>query len=187
MLLSEQDLQRYCKEIDQQIDAAKTIDDLFSCIVNAPFKDVSKVVSLDLGIIVLLLVNKKTGMLDRVALADTEMAKGAVEMSTIPFEEIKIPVDYTDNILIQALQSVEPKTTDDWQYLFNPILTPKQAQFNQAGAGIECSVAYPLNIKDGGALIFSYFQPPRSITPLHDLFMKTYAESVALRLSKFLK
>lgn len=182
MISSVEDIGEYCQKIAPLLDGKKSKPALHEAIVNAPFSDVSKIVSLDLGIVVLLLINKKTNMLDRVALADTEMASGAVAMSVKPFKEIKIPADYSDNILIKAIQSGKPQMTDDWQYLFIPDLTPKQARFNQAGAGIECSVAYPLDIPDGGALIFSYYQPPSGITELHETFMKRYADIVSKKL-----
>lgn len=184
MLTTVEDIHGYCERIKPQLKPDQTKAELHQSIVNAPFTDVSKVVSLDLGIVVLLLINKKTNMLDRVALADTEMANGAVAMSVKPFKEIKIPADYTENILVKAIQTGKAQKTDDWQYLFIPDLTPKEARFNQAGAGIECSVAYPLDIPDGGALIFSYYQPPHNITELHESFMEHYASMVSESLRK---
>jgi hypothetical protein len=127
---------------------------------------------------VFLLVNKKTGNIDRVALSDTNSAKGAVNISDKPFKEIKIPLDYTKNIIAKAIASTKPQATSDWKYLFTPDLSSSSARFNQAGAGIECSHVYPLTARDGGALIFSFYQPMDQIGTKQHAFMDRYSNLV---------
>lgn len=162
---------------------ARSRADLYSAVVNTPFIDRAYTTSLGLGIIVLLLKNKKEQTLDRIALSDTDLAAGAVKMSAKPFHQIKIPLDAHDNILIHSMETKEPQSTSDWQYLFTPALTPQEARFNQFGAGIEFSVAYPLlapsNNKSIGAMIFSYFERPSAITADHNMFMQSVAELAA--------
>ncbi len=158
--------------------------ELFDTIVNAPFRDKKSSTTLSLGVVVLLLVNKKDNTIDRIALSDTESAKGAVRMSVKPFKQIRIPIDTPDNIIAQVIKSGHPKLTDDWQYLFIPELTPDEAHFNQAGAGIGCSAVYPLiGAEDGGAMIFSYYQPPNKMGPAHEKFMEFYSKAVAAKLA----
>lgn len=158
-------------------------DALFQAIVDAPFAFKLEVARLHLGIIVLLLVNEKSGMIDRVALSRTELAKGASEISVKRFEDIKIPLNFKENKIAQAITTGQPQTTGDWQYLFNPVLTPEEARFNQAGGAIACSVVYPLRgLKPGGALIFSYYQYPDMISQKHQNFMERYAQLVATEL-----
>jgi hypothetical protein len=158
---------------------AQNDQELFETIVNAPFDDKTTATLMGLGIVVFLLVNKKTAYIDRVALSRTEPAQGAVEMSPKPFKAIKIPADYADNILVKAIKSGKPQSTSDWQYLFIPDLTPAQARFNQAGAGIACSAVYPVKARDGGALIFSYYLYPEQITKQHHKLMTAYADLVS--------
>lgn len=173
------------EEALQQVQGRK---ELYNTIVNAPFADKAHTTSLGLGIIVLLLANSKQQTLDRIALSDTDLAAGAVKMSAKPFHEIKIPLSATHNILIQAMETKEPKATDDWQYLFTPVLTPQEARFNQFGAGIEYSVAYPLlSGKDKnsiGAMIFSYFEHNSTLSADHQMFMQSVADLAARFLSK---
>jgi hypothetical protein len=168
----------YFKQIKKLLEAAKSDNALFEVIVNAPFTDRVKVTNIDLGIIVLLLVNTKSQTINRIALSNTELAKGAVKMSAKPFKAIKIPVGYRDNIVAEAIRTNKPRTTGDWQYLFVPALTASQARLNQSGAGIECSLVYPLAARDGGALIFSFFQPPHNISEKHRTFADMYTELV---------
>lgn len=174
----------YFASLELLLAQARAKQSLLHAIVNVPFHDPAYATSFDIGIIVLLLVNKPAGTIDRIALSDTEQAKGAVRMSEKPFESIKIPLGHKGNIIAQAIESRRPHHTSDWQYLFTPALTPQAARFNQAGAGIECSYVYPLaGVQDGGALIYSYYQPSSNISPRHKHFMKRYTELVVHRLN----
>jgi hypothetical protein len=157
---------------------------LFGQIVNAPFYDKLMAAFLGLGVVVFLLNNPTDGTIDRVSLSSTEHAEGAKKRSAKPFHEIKIPVDATDNIIAKAIRTREPQQTDDWQYLFTPELTHEEARLNQASAGISCSFVWPLNARDGGALIFSYFIHLEEITDEHLEFMRQYADTVSAKLKR---
>jgi len=157
---------------------------VFTTVVNAPFAHKLEVVKLCLGIIVLLLVDKQTGLIHRVALSNTELAAGTKRMSAKKFEEIVVPLDYEENCIAQAIRTGEQQCTTDWKYLFAPALTAKEARFNQAGGAIAFSAVHPLpGVGDGGALIFSYYQYPNKIGEAQKDFMEHYAALVAERLS----
>lgn len=172
--------------ITHSLDETRTRKALYKAIVNTPFSNKLHATELGLGIVVLLLVNEKRKTLDRIALSETERAHGAVEISAKPFHEILIPLDHKENLLITALDTLEPQLTEDWAHLFAPELTPEEARFNQAGAGIACSIIYPLvpfaSRSACGALIFSYFEPLTSIGPSHHAFMKAYADTAVAKL-----
>lgn len=173
-------------QITHSLDEHITRDALLQAIVDVPFTDKLHATELGLGIMVLLLVNEKEGTLDRIALSNTERAKDAQDISAKPFHEIRIPLDRDDNQLVTAINSHQPQFTDDWATMFVPELTPEEARFNQAGAGIACSALYPLvtfgQEKACGALIFSYFEPLSTIDDIHRAFMETYADTVAAKL-----
>jgi hypothetical protein len=169
----------YYTKLKEELQHAKNDHELFDAIVNTPFNDKLKSSLLGLGIIVFLLVNKKTGTVDRVALSKTEQAEGAVRMSAKPFKDIIIPLDAEDNIIVQAIKTGKYTETDDWQYLFLPSLTQEEARFNQAGAGIGYSAVYPLTGKRKGALIFSHFYTPDKIGKPQHIFMQHYSELVS--------
>jgi hypothetical protein len=151
---------------------------LFEAIVDAPFEFKVETALLYLGIVVLLQVNKRTGVIDRVALSNTELATNTTNVSFVPFEEIKIPLDYGQNIIAKAISTNTPQETTDWEYLFVPSLTGEQARINQASGGIAYSAVYPLRARDGGALIFSFYQYKHEIGVPQHTFMKTYARLV---------
>ena len=172
--------------ITHSLDDIQKPDALFQAIVDTPFTDKLHATELSLGIVVLLLVNQKDQTLDRIALSNTEMAQDAVAISAKPFHDIRIPLTATGNALIKAIRSHQTQYTEDWAAMFIPELTPEEARFNQAGAGIASSVMQPLMNFDGseafGALIFSYFEPVSSLTDTHYAFMRIYAETVAASL-----
>lgn len=159
---------------------------LFQAIVDMPFQSRLSATKLGLGIVVLLLSDYEQKVLRRIALSNTEMASGAVAISSKPFHEILIPLDYSENLLIRALQTGEHQQTEDWAGLFVPDLSPEDARFNQAGAGVACSVVYPLKSSGEnepfGAMIFSYYEPLDEIRQAHHAFMQSYTDSATIRL-----
>ncbi len=169
----------YYENLLGQLEATKTKPQLFDAIVNAPFRDKVHATMIDLGIIVLLLVDPKKKTIDRIALSKTEPAEGAERMSIKPFHHIKIPLGHPDNSIAKAIASGKLQKTEDWHDLFVPALGPEAARFNQAGAGIESSFVMPLSGPDlQGALIFSFYQPLQNIGAEHQAFIKFYTEAI---------
>jgi len=157
----------------------KNKTDLYKIIVNEPFKNPVHTTELGLGIIVLLLINKQTKTIDRIALSKTDLAAGAIKMSELPFNAIRIPIDHKQNAIVRAINTKKQTGVSDWQYLFIPALDPQAARLNQAGAGVEYSVVSPFYGRRSGALIFSYFLPRQKITNKQRKFMQTYTELVS--------
>jgi hypothetical protein len=159
---------------------------VFQAMVDTPFADPVEATRKDLGIVVLLLVNPRRKTIDRIALSKTSMAEGAVLMSAKPFHSIRIPLGQANNIIAQAITRGELTQTSDWKSLFAPALTAKEARFNQSGAGIETSVVAPIGFRHGGAMIFSFYQPPANLGPDHYYFVKTYSRLVDEKLKQLL-
>lgn len=166
----------------ESLETANNDESLFQSIVNAPFEQRVAAAFLFLGIVVFLQVNKTDGTIDRIALSDTELAKNTTDVSVVPFARIRVPLAQPENIIAQAIRTGKPQDTTDWKYLFEPALTPEQARINQASAGIAYSAVYPLKSRDGGALIFSYFQYEHGVTKDHHAFMMAYTKLVDERL-----
>lgn len=165
-------------EIEKMITSKKNKKEQYGMVVNAPFKFNLAVTMLDLGVIVLLIKKAKT--INRIALSETDSARGARMASVVPFEKIQIPIDASGNSIARAIALNEPQSTEDWATLFTPVLAAKQARNNQKAAGIDCSYVFPWeNGKLEGALIYSYYQPKQTISKNHHAFMKTYTALVA--------
>ncbi len=164
--------------IEQRLKAVDALDTLRQTIVDAPFFDKLLTTTYDLGIIVLLSVDDSGEFINRVALSDTEHAKGSTTVSAVPFSEIRIPIDDPNNCIANVIKTGNHQLIDDWYCLFTPALTAEEARRNQAGAGIDCSLVWPLKSGKGGALIFSFYQPQDFIGDQHIIFAKQYAELV---------
>lgn len=173
----------YFSQLRQILKGARSDAQLFQAIADAPFHDAVKATQLDLGIVVFLQVNPTSKTIDRVALSNTEAAVGAVRMSEKPFHEIKIPLGHQKNAIARAIATGAPQFVSDWKYLFIPAMDARAARFNQAGAGIEFSVVFPYKARDGGALIFSYFQIDKNICHEHHEFMQNYIALVDTHLA----
>lgn len=172
-------------KLEAAFTAVRANADLFTTVVNAPFMQMHVESALMfLGIIVLLQVDKAAGMIDRVALSSTELAENTKNVSFVPFNKIRIPLDHSENIISRAIRTGEAQDTTDWKFLFEPALTPEQARINQASGGIAYSKVHPLSARDGGALIFSYFQYPSEIRAPQHNFMRDYAALVDSKLSQ---
>jgi hypothetical protein len=171
------------KSVEKELKSYKDDGELFRKIVNCPLNFKLEVADLSLGIIVLLLVSRDKKTIDRIALSDNELAEGTKKMSAKKFEDIKIPVGFDDNIIAKAISRGKPYSTTDWQYLFIPNLTPQEARFNQAGGSIGFSAVFPFKARQGGALIFSYYQYQENIGAAQYTFMEKYTKLVSDALS----
>jgi hypothetical protein len=178
-------MDRHYEQFIHKLANCQSREQLFQAVVDAPFEYPIEAAELYLGILSLTLVNKKTGMIDRIALSDTELAKDTTSMSAKRFEDILIPIDYEENIMARAIRTGEPQDTADWQYLFSPALTAEEARLNQAAGAIAYSAVYPLLTKEpAGALIFSYYQYPEKIGKDQQTFMKAYTKLVSERIGE---
>ncbi|MBC7707765.1 hypothetical protein H7Y63_00900 [Polaromonas sp.] len=162
-----------------KLQSKTTADAQNKLIVNAPFEYKVATALLFLGIVVLLKVDDDGVNISRIALSDTELANNTAEVSYVPFNEIKIPLEHPENIISIAIRTGKPQDTTDWKYLFEPALTPEQARLNQASGGIAYSAVYPLvGVDKGAAIIFSYYQYMQNIGSSQRAFMQQYSQIV---------
>ena len=166
---------------EEELLVSKDNHDLMALIVNAPFAfDKVATALIFLGIVVFLLVSDDTQTIDRLSLTTNEFAQATLNVTSKKFEDIKIPTNDPKNIIAEAIRKQIVTKTGDWASLFTPELTPDQARINQASAGIAYSSVYPLiGVKNGGALIFSFYQYPEKIGPNQVDFMEQYASLVS--------
>ena len=127
------------KVLKQSLLAASNSTELNKRIVNAPFEYKVATTFLFLGIVVLLKVDEQDEYINRVALSNTELANNTKEVTSVPFSDIKIPLNDPENIIATAIRTGKSQDTIDWKFLFEPALTPEQARINQASGGIAYS------------------------------------------------
>lgn len=177
--------EEYYNQLEKVLGETKTTGQLYQKLVNLPFADRKRVTMMGLGHMIFALVNKKTQTIDRIALSNTESAHGAVNYSVLPFKAIRIPLSNRENYIGIAIRTKKIMSTTDWKYTFTPILTAQEARFNQAGAGVGCSVVYPLSdVGDGAAFVFSFYEPLERIGQFQHGFMRRYTDLAAAELKK---
>ncbi len=178
----------YYNNVQRLLLRSKTEAELHKLIVDAPFHNKLHTTSLDLGMIVFVLVNPDSQLIERQSYSNTQPAIDAVRASPKKFREIKIQLKNNENITAKAIRNGKSYKTSDWHYLFTPSLSPEAARFNQAEAGIGCSYVYPLvGARKKGALIYSFYQTIDMIHADHHAFMESYANFVANQLNTTLK
>ena len=166
------------KELRQTLLSSKNQTELYDKIVNAPFKYQVGMTFMFLGIIAFLLVDKKTKTINRLAYSKTDLSEDVSKVSSLPFNEIKISLDDSDNLIAKAINSNQIQSTTDWKDLLMPALSQEQAQINQAAGGIAFTAVYPFKSLAGGAITFNYFQYEEEIGELQTDFMRRYTEIV---------
>ena len=173
----------YYRHLKKILNEGRTLPTLSQTIVDAPFADPLAATYLELGIVVFLKVDKSGKYINRIALSNTIHAADAVKTSEKQFTEIIIPLSDKDNIIAKAINTGSMQRTEDWKDLFVPALNPESARFNQASAGIACSIVQPIDDSArGAALIFSFFQHPKHIKRTEN-FTAAYAALVGEALS----
>jgi hypothetical protein len=172
--------EEYLDSLEKLLNKSKFKKKFYEAIVNAPFHNRFQTTVLGLGFLAFLLVNEKTGMIDRISISDNELARGAINMTDTPFEDMKVPVNQPDNLVATAIATGKNQQTTDWHLLTVPALSAEASRFNQAAAGVSSAVVYPLeNDKIKGAIIYQFYVPMNEIETAHHNFMRHYTHIVS--------
>lgn len=133
-------------------------------------------------IVVLSLIDEKAGGLRRIALSQTEEARKATSVSTIPFEKIVIPFNAKSNLGIKVLMEGKPEVTTYWPDILSPPLTAQAALTNQKSAGIQTSMVYPIfsRGKPIGTLIFSMVKKYKDVTEEEKDLLSGFTDLIGL-------
>jgi hypothetical protein len=174
------------KNIVNQFDQIKNDENnLQKVIVNAPFQDKLLCASIDLGIISLMLVDESGMYISCVSMTDNDLAHEAQKVSETTFCDIKIPVYSEDSILSAVILNQSPELSDKWSRFLSSDVKLAQIELSQKAASIESCLAWPLNIPQGGVMLFSFFQPKQNIGKHHYLFAEAYSKFVSDKIKEF--
>jgi len=139
---------------------------------------------LNLGyrVIVLSLFDESRQGLHRTAISQTAEARAAMDASTIPFHNILIPSEASENICVKAFKEQKHYVTHDWKDILSPPLTPEAARANQQAAGVKTSMVFPVVLKNKavGVVIFSMVKSEEEVSkPEFDL-IRGFTEIVGI-------
>lgn len=163
------------------LDRTCSDSELFELIVNAPFEQYDvQTTFLFLGDIVLLLVDAPTGTIQYIA--RSKAMDAAMKPAITHYRPISI--DEPHNAVARAIRTGTMQDTTDWESLI--AASPSKAiRSKQADAGITYSAVCPLTARNGGALIFSFYQHGDLLDEIKEIqkdFMQKYCRYVDERL-----
>jgi hypothetical protein len=153
---------------------------VYSVIVNAPFKNTVDMGLLFLGFIVIYIVDSQTNEIQLKASSSTEEYELAVEKFDFEPKSYHLNFDKDKhNTIVQAIATGKPQSTGDWVTLNRGETPPHVVRINQANSGIACSIIYPFDSVIKGALMYNYYQYQEQIGSPQQAFMERYTELVS--------
>jgi signal transduction histidine kinase len=139
---------------------------------------------LNLGyrIVVLALIDPQTKVLKRISISKTQDAEKALENTPVPFGNIDIPLNYSQNICIKVLNEQKPAVTSNWSDILVPAISIADSAKLQEVVGIKSSIIYPVRYQGSsqGVLIFSLVKSENEVTDEERDLIGGYADLVGL-------
>jgi len=123
---------------------------------------------LNLGyrIIVLILHNPELSILKRISLSQTPEAAQLLATTKIPFPQMDISMNASNNLCVRCFNTQIPTYTEYWPDILTPPFAKEDALYYQRLVGIKTSMVYPVIAKGKtlGVLIFSMTKPVSKVT-----------------------
>ncbi|KKR28165.1 MAG: hypothetical protein UT61_C0056G0001, partial [Candidatus Woesebacteria bacterium GW2011_GWA1_39_8] len=133
-------------------------------------------------IVVLALIDESTNVLKRISISQTPEAQKALEITPVPFQNIDIPMNYSENICIKAIEESKPYVTHDWKDILLPSYNNEEARKIQEIIGIHTSVVYPITYhgKSRGVMIFSMVKSEEEMSEEEKDLIRGYTDVVGI-------
>ena len=137
---------------------------------------------LDIKAIVFTLVDREKGIVKRVSVSPTEEVRQILSVSPERFEEIEIPINAKENLLVKVIETQKASLTHDLSDVFVPVGKRETWRNVQKDVGIKSSLVFPLLArgKSIGAMIFSVGNKEEEITPYEKEVIKGFVNTVAM-------
>lgn len=100
-----------------------------------------------LGLGILALIDDKSGLLNRVAMSRTSRGNLAKQVLPFPYEQLSIPLNYSQNLMIKAIQEQKLQVTRNLHDVFVPVLDEKISRDIQVAVGVKTSLVYPVKAR----------------------------------------
>lgn len=139
-------------------------------------------------VIVLSLLDSENKWLKRIAISRTESASKFLEASPIPFKDIIIPLDASENILVKAIQERKMFWSTEVADVLYPAIPREWVSNFQKQLGIKTTLAYPVMAKDKilGAMIFSLNKEKSKIASDEWAILESFVGAVGIALDNAL-
>lgn len=151
---------------------------------------VTDAIAFELGfeIGVLALVDEERGILKRVAMSRTATGFLAKKALPFPYEKMEIPLDYKENVSVQAWKMGQRRVTHDLYSLFVPALDRETSEKIQQTVKVKTSLVYPVRARGKaiGVMIVSIARMEEELSPYEKESIEDLVDVVGIALDNAL-
>ncbi|HXF91035.1 MAG TPA: GAF domain-containing sensor histidine kinase, partial [Candidatus Nitrosotenuis sp.] len=139
-------------------------------------------------VIVLSLLETDKRVLRRIAISNTQSAEKFLKATPIPFKDIIIPLDTTQNLSVKAINERKMFTTTEVADVLLPALSRDWVAGFQKSLGIKTTIVYPIIAKEKvlGSLIFSLSKEKEKISEEEWSVLDSFVGAVGIALDNAL-
>ncbi len=133
---------------------------------------------------VVVLYEKDTQLLRRVAASNTKEAQTAIQELSIPFTQIAIPLSDPHNLLARALREKQEFVTERVFDVFVPALTEAEAAHIQLVMGTQATLVYPIFLDEEplGVFLASTKKTIRQVTASEKNLIRLFVDGAGIAL-----
>jgi len=167
------------RELRRVLEESRSNKDVYQAIVDKPFSQTVAAAELFLGFMCVFIGNPKKKQVKLMSSSDNDFYHQSIQGYN--FDSKNYHLSYlsdSDNDIVKAILTGKPQFSDDWKSYTRRTSDPEQARLNQANGGIAVNAVYPLDIENGGALLFCFFNYQDSLGSAQKQFMKKYSHLV---------
>lgn len=137
---------------------------------------------------VLALIDRKRGVLKRVAMSSTVTGVKARRSLPIPYEQLEIPLSTLENLSIRAIKENQMKITHDLYDLFAPALDRTISKEIQDTVKVQTSLVYPIRSKGGviGVMVVSIARSEKDLSSYERESIENLVDVVGIALENAL-
>lgn len=181
------------EERNKRLSALRKLDEIMLS-SSTDIRDVARKVTdaiayiLGFEIGVLALIDKKRGVLKRVAMSSTVTGVKAKQSLPIPYEQLEIPLTALDNLSIRAIKENQMKITHDLYDLFTPALDRQISKEIQETVQVKTSLIYPIRSKEGviGVMVVSIARSEKDLSTYERESIENLVDVVGIALENAL-
>lgn len=139
-------------------------------------------------VIVLSLLEEDKKVLRRIAISNTQSAEKFLHATPIPFKDIIIPLDASENLSVRAINERKRFVTGEVSDVLLPALSHEWVDSFQKTLGIKTTIVFPIIAKDKplGSLIFSLSKEQNLISDEEWSVLDSYVGAVGIALDNAL-
>jgi len=139
-------------------------------------------------VIVLSLLEQDKKVLRRIAISNTQSAERFLKATPVPFKDIVIPLDASENLSVRAINERKMFVTGEVSDVLLPALSREWVEGFQKTLGIKTTIVFPIIAKEKvlGSLIFSLSKEKEKISDEEWSVLDSFVGAVGIALDNAL-